>query len=412
MAGNAATGYKAIQITERVHWVGAVDWQLRDFHGYSTSRGSTYNAFLVLADPVTLIDTVKAPFMDEMMARIATVIDPREIRCIVSNHSEMDHSGALPAVAEALQPELIVASTMGAKALEQHFHWGRTVRAVKDGERLSLGTTSLRFVETRMLHWPDSMFTLLEDEGVLFSNDAFGMHLAGTDLYADEVDPGILRQEAAKYFANILLPYAGLVTKLVERLPGLNLNPRLIAPDHGPLWRRDPLEIVRWYAEWARQPITRKAVVAYDTMWHSTEMMAAAVADGLRAGGARAAVMPLAGSPRSEVATELLEAGALVLGSPTLNGQMLPRMADLVTYVRGLKPRNLIGAAFGSYGWGGEAVKQLEHELEEMKVEIAAEAVRAQYVPDHAVLERCHKLGGKVAARLLELSAQALRQTE
>lgn len=412
MTGGSGSGLKAIQITERVHWVGAIDWQLRDFHGYETSRGSTYNAFLVLADPVTLIDTVKEPFQSEMMARIATVIDPREIRCIVSNHSEMDHTGALPAVAAVLEPDTIVASVMGAKALEQHFHWNRTVRAVKDGERLSLSTTALRFIETRMLHWPDSMFSLLEDEGVLFSNDAFGMHLAGTECFVDEVDPAVIRHEAAKYYANILLPYSGLVTRLVERLSGMALSPRLIAPDHGPLWRRDPLQIVRWYADWAEQRFTRKTVVAYDTMWQSTAKMAAAVADGLRAGGARAVVMPLAGSPRSEVVTELLEAGGLLLGSPTLNGQILPRMADLLAYVRGLKPRNLIGAAFGSYGWGGEAVEQLQHELEQMKVEIATEGVRVQYVPDDAALGRCHELGRAVAARLLESSAQALPQTE
>jgi len=406
MEAEPKAGFRALKITDRVYWVGAIDWGLRDFHGYLTKRGTTYNAFLVLAEPITLVDTVKAAHVDEMMARIASVIDPSQIKCIVSNHAEMDHTGALPQVVARLRPEMVVASTMGAKALQQHFHWHQPVRAVKDGERLSLGDTGLRFVETRMLHWPDSMFAFLEDEGVLFSNDAFGMHLASSERFVDEIEPGVIREEAATYYANILMPFSGLVTKLVERLPGLGLDVRLIAPDHGPLWRHEPLQVVQWYAQWAAQPFTRKAVVAYDTMWQSTEKMARAVADGLQGGGARAVVMPLAGSHRSNVAAELLEAGALLVGSPTMNGEVYPRMADLLTYLRGLKPRNLIGAAFGSYGWGGEAVRHLQQILEEMKVEIAAEAVRVQYVPDDEALARCRELGGRVAARLQELAAR------
>jgi flavorubredoxin len=404
MGDGPKSGFGAIKIADRVYWVGAIDWRLRDFHGYQTARGSSYNAYLVLGEQVTLIDTVKASHADEMMARIASVIDPQQIRCIVSNHAEMDHSGALPQVVAAVRPETVVASTLGAKALQQHFHWTVPVRAVKDGERLSLGDTALRFVETRMLHWPDSMFSFLEDEGVLFSNDAFGMHLASSERFVDEVDPAVIRQEAVKYYANILTPFSGLVTKLVERLPGLGLDVRMIAPDHGPIWRRSPQQIVQWYAQWAAQPFTRKAVVAYDTMWQSTERMAWAIADGLQAGGARALAMPMAGAQRSDVAAELLEAGALLVGSPTMNGEVLPRMADLLTYLRGLKPRNLIGAAFGSYGWGGEAVRHLQEALEGMKIEIAAEAVRAQYVPDDGALAQCRELGGRVAARLLELA--------
>ncbi len=395
-------GFRAVKVTDRIYWVGAIDWRLRDFHGYLTSRGTTYNAYLILADKVTLIDTVKAPFVDEMMTRIGSVIDPGKIDRIVSNHAEMDHSGGLPATIAAVRPDEVIASALGARALEQHFHWGRSVRVVGDGERIDCGGVRLRFLEAKMLHWPDSMFSFCEEEGVLFTNDAFGMHLAGAERFADEVDPQTLRYEAAKYYANILLPFSPLVAKLLAKVPDLNLDLRMIAPDHGPIWRERPEQILELYGHWARQTLTRKAVVTYHTMWRSTELMARAVADGLRAGGASVAVMPLAGCHRSDVVTELLEAGALVVGSPTLNGQIYPKVADLLTYVRGLKPRNLIGAAFGSYGWGGEAVKQLEAALSEMKIEIAAEGLRVQYVPDREALESCHRFGGQLAARLLE----------
>lgn len=394
--------FRAVRISEHVYWVGALDWGLRDFHGYLTSEGSTYNAYLILADRITLVDTVKAAFHDEMMARIASVIDPGDIDCIISNHTEMDHTGALPRVIAELVPREVIASANGVKALKEHFHWDVPVRAVADGELLDLGGRAVRFFETRMLHWPDSMFTFLEDDGVLFSNDAFGMHLASSERFVDELDPARIWFEAGKYYANILLPYSALVQKLLAKLPSLDLDLRMIAPDHGPIWRKDPLRIVTRYGDWAAQAPSRKAVVIYDTMWGSTAQMAAAVGEGLAAGGLSVRMMPLSGSHRSDVITELLEAGAWLVGSPTFNGLILPSLADVLTYVKGLKPLNLVGAAFGSYGWGGQAVRILNQELEEMKVELVGEGVGIRYVPDAEGLALCRALGGSVAGRLNE----------
>lgn len=393
---------RAARISDRAYWVGAVDWGLRDFHGYATSRGSTYNAYLVLGDPVTLIDTVKAPFVDEMLERIASVVDPARVRIIVSNHAELDHAGGLPRTIAALRPERVIASALGIKALRGHFHWDQPLYAPQDGETLRLGDLTLRFIETRMLHWPDSMFTYLEEEQTLFSQDAFGMHLASAERFADQLETAVLREEAGKYFANILLPYTNLITRLIGRLPELKLAPRVIAPDHGPIWRERPETIVGWYADWAIQRPGRKAVVVYDTMWQSTDAMARAVGEGLAAGGLSVVLRPLAACQRSDIATSLLGAGALLLGSPTLNNQIFPTVADVVTYLKGLRPRNLVGAAFGSYGWSGEAVAQLEAMLQEMRVEVVAEGVKAVYVPDADVRARCRALGEAVAAAVVE----------
>ncbi len=399
---NQYAPYHAIQVSEHVYWVGAIDWAIRDFHGYATERGTTYNAFLILADKVTLIDTVKAPFQDEMLARIASVIDPRRIDYLISNHAEMDHSGCLPGIITAVQPEAVYASTMGVKALHEHFRLDTTVTPVKDGERMSLGNLHLTFLETRMLHWPDSMFSYLEEEQVLFSNDAFGMHLAGPARFDDENVGSVLDYEAGKYFANILLPYAHLITKLLTRWNELQLPVQVIAPDHGPLWRSGVETILARYGQWAAQRPTAKAVVVYDTMWQSTEMMARAVGEGLVAGGAQPVLMPLGASPRSDVVTELLGAGALLVGSPTLNNNLFPTLADLLTYIKGLKPRNRIGAAFGSYGWSGEGVAQAQEYLTAMGIEVIGEAVKARYVPDADDLARCHALGALVAESLLQ----------
>ena len=394
--------FKAIQVTDRVWWVGAIDWDVRDFHGYKTSRGSTYNAYLMIADKVILVDTVKAPFKAEMLSRIASVVNPGRIDYIISNHSEMDHSGCLPEVIDAVQPEKVFASVMGTKALKEHFHMDREIVALKDGEGMNLGGVNLVFYETRMLHWPDSMFTYLPDDGLLFSQDAFGMHLASEERFADELSEELLRHEAAKYYANILLPFSPFVSKLIKRVKELGIAIRIVAPDHGPVWRKNVASVLERYEEWAAQRPACKAVVVYDTMWGSTDLMARAIGDGLRAGGVTVRIMPLRSSHRSDVATELLDAGALLVGSPTINNTLFPTVADALYYLKGLRPRNLIGASFGSYGWGGGAMKEMHRILDEMKVELVDAGISVRYVPDHDALARCVALGEVVAEKLKE----------
>lgn len=393
--------YKAVKITEHVYWVGAVDWGIRDFHGYSTKRGSTYNAYLVLGDKITLVDTVKAPFRDELLSRVASVVDPSSISYIISNHAEMDHSGALGAAVEAIRPEKVYASKMGVKALADHFHHDWPIEAVGDGQGISLGNREVTFYDTKMLHWPDSMISYLSGEEVLFSQDAFGMHLASAERFADEIPDHILDFEGGRYFANILLPYAPRIEKLMEKVSSLGIAPEIIAPDHGPIWRDDLDRVTGAYARWAAQKPTRKAVVVYDTMWGSTEKMARSVVEGLAEGGALPHLMPLRSSHRSDVAGELLDAGALIVGSPTLNNNMFPSVADVLTYLRGLKPANLVGGVFGSYGWSGEATVQIRKVLEETGIEMVDDLLKVRYVPDEDVLDRCRGLGSAVAERLL-----------
>ena len=398
------THFKAVQITDRVWWVGAIDWLIRDFHGYATNRGTTYNAYLVMAEKVTLIDTVKAPFKDEMLSRIASVIDPKKIKIIVSNHSEMDHSGCLPEVIEEIRPEKVYASVMGEKTLVDHFHdriAGKVI-PVKDGETISLGNMKLIFAETRMLHWPDSMISFLPEQSLLFSQDAFGMHLASFERFDDQVDDSILDYEAGKYYANIIMPYANLVTKLLERVPTTGWDIKTIAPDHGPIWRSKIPWILSRYTRWASGAPSNKAVVVYDTMWQSTARMARAVGEGLSAGGTETKVMPMAAHHRSDVVTEILNAGALVVGSPTLNNNIFPTLADVLVYMKGLKPTNLIGAAFGSYGWSGESVAHLSRLLGEMKVDVVDEGIKVKNVPTEADLAGCFSLGKKISDKLKE----------
>ncbi len=392
----------ATKVTDNVYWVGAIDWDVRNFHGYLTSCGTTYNAFLIVADKITLIDTVKAPFFDEMMARIASVVDPKKIDYIVSNHAEMDHSGSLPLAIDAIEPETVFASKMGQKALDAHFHMDHQITAVADGETLDLGNMKLTFVETRMCHWPDSMVSYLHEQELLFTQDGFGMHLASYERFADELPQDILDHESAKYYANILLPLGTFINKTLKKIVDLGIPLSMIAPDHGPIWRKkeDIERIIGSYARWAAQEPTNKAVVVYDTMWGSTVKMARAIGEGLAAGGASVKLMSMNASHRSDVVTELLDAGALVVGSPTMNNNIFPSIADVMTYIKGLKPCNLVAGAFGSYGWSGEAPKHLHAMLDEMNLTMVAEPLCIKYVPDEAALGQCRNLGEAVAKQL------------
>jgi flavorubredoxin len=398
--------FQAVRVSEHVWWVGAVDWSLRDFHGYSTTRGSTYNAYLVTGDYPVLIDTVKAPYREEMLERVASVVNPKDVKVIVSHHSEMDHSGSLLDVAHMLRPEKVYASQMGVKDLHEQFHDDIDITAVKDGEVLKLGGLAFTFLETRMLHWPDSMISYLAEDELVFSQDGFGMHLADSRRFADETDESVMLYEGRKYFANILLPYAPLVLKLLDRITALGISIKTIAPDHGPIWRKDLAILLGWYARWAGQEPENRAVVVYDSMWQSTALMARVIAEGLGETGTGVSMVPLSCNTRADAMTELLNAGALLVGSPTINNGMFPTLADFLTYARGLKPRNLVGAAFGSYGWSGEATAHVEDYLKQMGVELVAPALKHRFVPDEAALDKCRELGRLVSEKLKARAGQ------
>ncbi|MGB5685337.1 MAG: flavodoxin domain-containing protein [Candidatus Electrothrix sp.] len=393
-----------IELSKNVYWVGAIDWMTRDFHGYSTERGTTYNAYLIIDEKVTLIDTVKEGYSRELMHRIRNIIDPKKIDYLVVNHVEMDHSGVLPEVIREVEPEKVICSKMGHKALMKHFHkadWPYHV--VTPGEDMSLGEKTLSFVETRMLHWPDSMFTYLKEDQILFSSDAFGEHLATSERFDDEVNQDILMYEATKYYANILTLYSPLVKKLIKQVQDMHLPIKMIAPDHGVIWRKNPEKILEAYSRWCVNEGNGKALIIYDSMWHSTEMMAKSIAAGLLDKGISYKLLNLQVNHRSNVMCDVLEASAIVLGCPTLNNGMLPRMAGFLMYMRGLRPTNKIGAAFGSFGWSGEAVKLMNTAMTEMNFTLVHKGLKVQYVPEHGHLQECVELGHTVGQALLDM---------
>jgi len=393
---------KPIEIAEGIFSVGVIDWNIRDFHGYSTYEGTTYNAYLIMDKKITLIDTVKKEFTGELFDNISQIVDPKKIDYVVSNHTEMDHSGGLPIFMHRIgEDKPLYCSKMGHKNLSLHFPQKWNYQPVENGGELNLGKRTLTFLETRMLHWPDSMFTYLNNEKILFSSDGFGQHYAGPESFDDQVGDAIM-PHAKKYFANILLLYSPLILKLVEKVTEMELEIDMICPDHGIIWRKDPSKIINAYVEWSRQEPKRKALVIYDTMWHSTQSMAEAIVATLIEEGVEAKPMHLRNCHRSDIMTEVLDAGAIIIGSPTLNNGLFPTVSDFLTYMKGLKPQNKVAAAFGSYGWSGEAVKLINNELEQMKFDLIDPGLRLQYVPDIKGLNACQELGKMIAGALPE----------
>lgn len=369
-----------LEVKDKIYYVGAVDWNVRSFHGYSTNRGATYNAYLIMDEKITLIDTVKAPFAQELLDRISEIVDPGKIDYVISNHVEMDHSGAIPQVmAAAKNATLITSAPSGLKGLQAHYGTDFKYQAVKAGETLSLGKRSLTFVSTPMLHWPDNMVTYCPEEKLLFSNDAFGQHYASSKHFDTEVHLPDVFREAEKYYANILMPYGTQAAKALEIVKGLELE--MIAPSHGVIWTEHIPDILEKYAYFASADTENRACIVYDSMWHSTEKMALSILEGFTRKGVDARLYDLKGNHISDIMTDILKAEYVAVGSPTLNNQMMPTVASFLCYMKGLAPKKRKAFAFGSYGWGGQSIKLVHEELAAMGCEMILDPVRMNYIP-------------------------------
>ena len=370
----------AIEISPKVWWVGGIDWNERLFHGYTTERGITYNAYLIMDEKITLIDTCKATFADELVQRISQVVDPAKIDVVITNHVEMDHSGSLPVI-HKIAPNAEIYASAGAGVNELRAHFGIEATPVKTGDTLCIGERTLSFVTTPMVHWPDNMVTYSDVDKILFSNDAFGQHFATTKRFDDENVMCEVMKQAKKYYANIVWPYGMQAGRALAAVKGLEL--KMIAPSHGCIWRSHIDEIIAKYEEWATYQTQEKAVVVFDSMWHSTESMAREICDAFIAEGISAQLIDVKSTHISDIMLYMCDAKYVAVGSPTLNSNMLPTVASFLTYMRGLSPKNeqRIGLAFGSYGWAPLGPKQVYAELENAKFQLPVPVVAQQWVP-------------------------------
>jgi len=388
------------KLTENIHWVGVVDWNIRDFHGYITHRGTTYNAYLISDEKTALVDTVKHAFSNELLRNICEIVDPAKIDYIIVNHVEMDHSSSLPVIVKHAKNATIIASQRGKDAIIEHYGADFKIQSVKTGDELKLGKRTLRFVEAPMLHWPDSMFTYVVEDKILMPNDAFGQHLATSERFDDEIDEHVLMEEAKTYYANILMLFAPLITRKIQEVVQMGIPIAMIAPSHGIIWRSDPSKIIKAYLDWSAGVSKNKVVIVYDTMWGSTDKMARAIAEGVASQEVDVKLLKLRAAGLTEVVTEILDAKAVVVGSPTLNNGMFPTLGSFLTYAMGLKPKGKLWSFFGSYGWGGGAVKSMMEMARKASFEVHEPSIEVKYIPKQEDLKKCFELGQQIAAKI------------
>lgn len=388
----------AVEIKKDIYWVGVVDWDLRQFHGpaFHTTRGTTYNAYLIIDEKITLVDMVDGAFADEMIDKIREIVDPSKIDYIVINHIEPDHSGSFPKLMELATNAKVFCSKNGRDGMMHHYFGDYSYEVVKTGDVLDLGKRKITFLEAPMLHWPDSMFSYIEEEALLLPNDAFGQHLASTTRFDDENDMCIIMEEAKKYYANILTPFSSLVVRKLEEVVKMGLKIDMIAPSHGVIWRSSPEKIIEKYMEWGKEETSRKAVIAYDTMWNSTEKMARAIIEGLASQGVETKLYRLSKSETNDIMTDILDAKAVLVASSTINNTMLPGVAYFLEELIGLRFPNKLGAAFGSYGWGKGAVANIEKRMKDAKIDIIKEGLEIKFVPTEEDLRLAYEFGKEI----------------
>lgn len=389
------------KVTDKVTWVGKIDWELVTFHGneLSTFRGSSYNSYLVRDQKTVLIDTCWLPFDKEFVANLEREINLEQIDYIVMNHNEIDHSGALPALMERLPNVPIYCTKKGEGIIRGHYHKDWNFVNVKTGDALDLGENKLLFIEAPMLHWPDTMFSYLTGEHILFSNDVFGQHYASEELFNDNVPAEIVYAEALKYYTNIITPYSPMVTRKIKELLDMHVPVSMICPSHGILWRDNPMQIVETYQKWAADYQENQITLIYDTMWNSTRRMAECIAEGIREEDPDVVIKLYNSSKedKNDIATEVFKSRAILVGSPTINYGFAYSTGGIMELIRGLKFKKKKAAAFGSYGWSGEAVKEITEMLKGADFAIVNDGIRCQWVPDEAHLEECRAYGREFA---------------
>ncbi len=402
---------KPVELKNGIYWVGAVDWAVRDFHGYETPRGTSYNNYLINDEEPTLLDAVHHDFVDVSIENISRIIDPQKIKHIVINHIENDHASGFARILDIVPSANIYLTERGKKGLERFLDLSKyKVSVVKSGDTLKIGKRTLQFIETPMMHWPDSMFTYIKEEKILISQDAFGQHLATVERFDDEFVQNRSMEEledaVIDYYANILMPYGNVIKAKIEEIKKLGIEIEMIAPDHGVIWRSHIDKVLSLYSDMVDAKAKLDAVIVYDTMWHSTEQMVFPIAKGLENQGIPVKIIKLRATPKSVAIKELWKSRGVIVGSPTLNNGIFPSVAEFLTYLKGLRPKNRLFAAFGSYGWSGEAVKDMYEIAKSMKLEVFEPGIRVLYKPSEEDLNKCYEFGIAFGKALKEYHAK------
>jgi len=393
------TDHYITEVKNRIYWVGSVDWNLRDFHGFTTPKGVTYNAFFIDGEEPVLIDTVKAPFTAELVSKVSRITDLKNVRHLIVNHIEPDHSGAFPEVIGHLPNATIYASEIAKLGLHRYYDFDRDIRIVRTGDTRQFGERMFQFVETPMAHWPDSMVSYMPEEKVLFSSDIFGQFLATSERFDYEIDPPY--KDAAVYYANIIFPFNHVVLKTLDLITQLKLSPEYVLPDHGILWHDHISEIMAHYKSWASSSCAEGVLILYDTMWGSTEIMANRIHDALVPTGVKVRKLRIRSNTLSQIITEVMFSKVVLIGTPTINNTIFPSVGQVLIYMQGLNPGpGRFWGTFGSYGWGGGGVDYVSRWFRENQYKVIQPPVESQFTPRDEILEQCDDFADVIVKKL------------
>lgn len=396
-----------VRVREDLYWVGAIDWGVRDFHGYVIEKGTTYNNYLLLDRDITLFDAVHKDFSDYSIENIRKLVEPQRIRNFVINHIEPDHAGSLLSFLKMMPDVTVYVTERGRRGLQRMFGLeGIKFNVVKTGDSLNLGKYNLIFIETPMLHWPDSMVTYIKELKTLISQDAFGFHFASSCRFDDEFvktySVSELEDAVYDYYANILMPFGNLVKEKIEELMRMGIEIEVIAPDHGIIWRKEAKKVLKMYLDLAESKAETGVVIVYDTMWGTTEHMVFPIMSGIIDEGVKCKTIKLRSTPSSQVIKEIAKLNGFLVGTPTINNSMFPSVAEFLHHLYGLKPKKRMAGAFGSYGWSGGGVREVYDILKRMGLETMEPGVEVNYGLSYDDEKRCYEFGRTFAKKLKE----------
>ncbi|MHB8916514.1 MAG: FprA family A-type flavoprotein [Desulfocucumaceae bacterium] len=394
---------KAVPIRQGIYWVGALDPDLRVFDILmKTDFGTTYNAYLVKGEKSALVDAVKSGYKDELLSRVASVLPPEKIDYIVVNHTEPDHSGAMGALLEKMPQATVIASGTAVRFLREMINRDFPHIVVKDGDRVDLGGKTLDFISAPFLHWPDTIFTYVPEDQALFTCDAFGRHFCSREIFNDLAGDS---EDAYRYYYDVIMsPFAGYVLDAVNRIGLLDFD--LIAPSHGPVLRDNPRLWVEKYAQWSAGSRTgsnssrKKVVIAFVSAHGNTRKLAVEIAAGVMEAGAEARVVDMQSFSPADTAMLVSQSDGLLVGSPTINRDAVYPVWELLGHLSPIVNRGKPAAAFGSYGWSGEAVKMIEQRLSGLQFKISLPSCRVNFSPTPGDLTGARELGRSFAGLL------------
>jgi flavorubredoxin len=388
---------KPFEIVKDVFWVGALHPELKIFDDLvPTQHGTTYNSYLVRGDRIAVIEAVKGIFAEEFLKNLSALVDPKKIDVIVLNHTEPDHSGALETLLAAAPKARVYASKAARLYLGDLLNRPFECFAAGESPELPLGRKTLQFISAPFIHWPDTIFTYLPEDGILFPCDGFATHFCDERMFNDLA--GDFEQDFHLYYDSIMRPYRDKVLAALDAIKPLDI--RMICPSHGPILRRAPNHYIEKYREWATLKPRAKPCVAilYLSAHENTTVMAKAIAEGLQRAGTDAELLHLTEVDDARVRDALESADGLIFGSPTIVRDLPPAMWRALSLLSTVKPRARKAAAFGSYGWSGEGVAFIEQRLKDMRLPLVEPGLKFKFTPAAEDLEECRNFGARFAA--------------